>query len=119
MTFDELCPDDVGRRALRLQPASLDPARAFTAVDLSVSLDPVLGQVAAVVGLVLPLEMTVTAPSRSGFARHVFRRSLPPSVSFIPNEGGPHLVRLRELGHDRYWGACVVDVAGEPLTRSM
>ena len=117
MTLDELCPDDVGRRAIRLQPARLDPARAFEAFDLAVELDPVFGQVAAVVGLVLPLEMTVTSPSRSGFVRHVFRHIVPPSVSFIPHEGGPHLVRLRELGHNRYWGSYVVDVAGEGPAR--
>ncbi len=118
MTLDELCPDDVGRRALRLLPASSDPARAFKAVDLDVSLDPVLAQVAAVVGLQLPLELTVTAPSRAGFMRHVYRRVAPSSVSFIPHEGGPHLVRLRELGHNRYWGAYVVEVIGEPLARN-
>ena len=118
MTLDELCPDDVGRRALRLERATLDTPKAFESVDLDVSLDPVLGQVASVVGLQLPLELTVTAPSRSGFVRHVFRRSVPAQVSFIPHEGGPHLVRLRELGHNRYWGSLVVDVVGEPLART-
>ena len=118
MTLDELCPDDVGRRAVRLELARLDPPKAFEAVDVSVSLDPVLGQVAAVVGLALPLELTITAPSRSGFVRHVYRRAVPSSVSFIPREGGPHLVRLRELGHNRYWGALTVDVIGEPLART-
>lgn len=115
MTLDELCPEEVGRRALRLLPATLDPPRAFNAYDLEVGFDPTLGVEAERVGLVLPLELTITAPTRSGFVRHVYRRVVPGLITFVPKEGGLHLVRLSELGHNRYWGAYVVDVAGERL----
>lgn len=110
--LDDLCPEYVGAASIKLAPVDVSTPRAFTAVDLTVSIEPSALD-AQRVGLSLPLELTVTAPSNSGFFRHVFRRSIPSTVSFIPKEGGEHLVRLREVGHNRWYGTLVVSVAGE------
>jgi hypothetical protein len=110
--LDELCPAFVGARSLLLQVTDLAPARAFSPVQLSVAIDPIAVE-AASAGLIPPIELTITAPSRSGFFRHVYRRAAPRLITFTPREGGEHLVRLREVGHNLVWGALVVSVAGE------
>lgn len=107
--LDELCPDYVGERRLVLAVASADAiARAFGAIDLTVDYSQTMPE-----GLVLPLELTIVSPSRSNFVRRLFRRTRPSSISFIPKEGGRHIVRLREVGHNRWWGALAIDVVGE------
>lgn len=110
--IDELSPAYVGAQAIRLVAADIKRPVAFNAVDLQVSIQPTAKD-ALRVGLKLPLELTVTAPSPSGFFRHVYRSSIPSTITFTPKEGGEHLVRIREIGHNLWWGALVVDVAGE------
>ena len=67
-------------------------------------------------GLCLPLELTITGPSgRATFTRRFFRRLKPAEISFRPTEGGPTLIRLAELFHNRYFGKLVLDIAGSPL----
>lgn len=110
--LDDLAPAEAGAAAIKLQRASTTQARAFSPVDIAVSIEA-LATEAARVGLSTPLELTVTPPTASGFERRVFRRAVPSVVTFTPREGGLHLVRLREVGHNRWWGAIEIDVAGE------
>jgi hypothetical protein len=107
---NELVPDFIGRQYIKLTLARpLDLRRAFHAIDINVALETAAQEA----GLVLPLEMTVTSPSQSGFRRHVYQRVVPSQLSFTPQEGGQHLIRLREVAHNAWWGAIVVVVAGE------
>jgi hypothetical protein len=114
-TVDDICPSYVGAKRIKLLRASTETARAFTAIDLDVSIDATADTdgVLARVGLVLPLELTVTSPSAENFYRHVYRRFLPTSVTFVPHEGGRHRVVLREVFHNRFFGAIDIDIAGE------
>ena len=109
--LEELSPDYVGeaRFSLTLSPTAPAP-RAFSAVEIDVDY-----RRAAPQGVRGPFELTITSPSASGFVRKVLRRRAPTSVTFVPREGGSHLVRIAELGHNRWFGTVVVHVAGEPL----
>ena len=110
--LDEISPAYVGAQVIQLKAADLARAMAFHAVDLTVTIDPLSAEALAC-GLVLPLELTVTAPSPSGFYRHIYRFTVPSIITFTPREGGQHLVRLGEVGHNKWWGSVVVDVAGD------
>jgi hypothetical protein len=111
MTLDDICPLYVGAGArIVLVPETTEPPRAFQPFEVSVAL--ALEAVAS--GVRLPLEMTITAPTPGNFVRHIYRYLVPTRITFTPREGGPHLVRLREVGHNRWWGALAINVAGEP-----
>ena len=114
-TVDDICPSYVWTKRIKLAPATTDAPRAFNAIDLTVGIDTVADAdgVLARVGLMLPLELTVTSPSAENFFRHVYRRFIPSAVTFTPHEGGRHRVVLREVFHNRFFGALDLDVAGE------
>ncbi len=108
---DEISPDYVDKQLLVLSLADTESQpRAFRAVDISVNYDG-----AEPNGVALPLELLVKGPSVGSFFRHVYRRVVPSLVTFTPNEGGEHLVTLREVDHNRWWGSLVVNVSGEQL----
>lgn len=66
-------------------------------------------------GVVLPLVFTVQAPTVAGYYRKIFRRSVPTELVYFPISSGPHLVRLAEVGHNRFFGAFPFQVAGDPI----
>ncbi len=106
--IDELAPADVGEDMIVLANESTATPKAFTPVTITIdysACDPA--------GVMLPLELTITAPSRSGFLRRQFARTAPSSIIFTPREGGDHLVRITEVGHQRWWGKLVVTVSGD------
>jgi len=108
-TLDELAPMTVGATALTLSLAdAVTTPLAFRAVDISVDYTG-----AGSDGVALPLEMIVTGPSAQSFYRHVFRRSVPSTITFTPREGGEFHVLLREVGHNRLRGKLRVAVAGD------
>jgi hypothetical protein len=106
----ELVPGYIGEELLTVELARpLDPRRAYSPIDVAITLAPS----GVERGLALPIEIIVQAPSARYFERHLFRRSVPSSFSFTPKQGGRHLVRVQETGHNEWWGALVVDVAGD------
>lgn len=110
--IDELCPTYVGEKRLIMSLAedSLSP-RALTAINILVdyaACDPE--------GVVNPLELTIIAPTEQDFRRVRFNRSAPSTISFQPREGGRHVIRLGEVGHNRWFGFIEIDVAGESAT---
>ena len=108
---EEICPDTIGEDRFVLTLSSATPTpKAFGVVEILVDYAQ-----AAPEGVVLPLELLVQAPSSSGFVRRYYRRTAPSSVTFVPKEGGPHLVVLREVGHNRWVGKLRVSVAGDPI----
>lgn len=116
-TQDELSPTYIGQPVVTLALVRPPDERrpALKPITLSVAIDPTAkmpdGETfVASVGLSLPLEMTVTAPTKRNFQRKNFQRGVPTSVTFTPREPGRHLVRLRELGHNRWFGVIVVVV---------
>ena len=110
-TLDELAPMNVGAKALTLSLASpSEPLRAFSAIVINVDYTGAGGA-----GIVLPLEMTVVGPSSASFARKNFRRVAPSALSFTPKEGGRHLVRLREIGHNKIYGTIEMVVSGDRI----
>jgi hypothetical protein len=113
-----ISPDYIRTAVIVLSPKNpLVPVRAFQAVDIIVTPTGL----ALEAGLSLPLDLIITAPSSarigSPLRRHAFRRVVPTVVSFVPREGGPHLVVLRERNHNLFWGSLTLDVQGERLTQ--
>ena len=109
---DEVSPVTYGQDLIRLTLNRQTPTvRAFGAclIDVDYSL-------AAPAGIVLPLEFTVTSSAGAAtYQRRVYRRAAPPQISFVPREGGPHLVRLSEAHHNRWFGSLLIVVDGAPL----
>jgi hypothetical protein len=110
--IDEICPVTTGEKRIVLQLAedSLLP-RAFVPVNVEANYDACDPE-----GVVFPLELTIVAPTESNFTRVIYNRSAPTTISFKPREGGKHVVRLGEIGHNRWFGYIEIAVAGEPAT---
>jgi len=116
-TADDLSPRSLGTRRLTLTlSAETQVLAAFRPLTVDVDYSA-----AAPEGVVLPLEMTIVGPrgaterSPRFFARHFYRRTRPSSLTFIPTEGGDYLVRVAEVGHNRWWGALALSVTGDDL----
>lgn len=109
--LDEISPREVGEDRLRLQLTSPNQLlRAFEPILINVDYSRALPE-----GVVLPLELTVTAPSEVNSVRVVYPRFIPQQVAFTPREGGSHLVRVAELYHNQWWGKLVLEIAGDRL----
>jgi|SRR6187551_293641 len=109
---DEVSPVTYGQDLIRLTLSQQTPTvRAFAACLIEVDYSKTLPA-----GIVLPLEFTVTSSGGASTAqRRVYRRLAPSLISFIPREGGPHLVRLAEAHHNRWFGSLLIEVDGSPL----
>lgn len=65
-------------------------------------------------GVTLPIEIQVTSGSSApSFRRVVYRSQVPTRFVLTPREGGPHVVRVRELYHQRAVGVLHLDVQGD------
>jgi hypothetical protein len=112
---DEVSPVTYGQDLIRLTLSQqTQTVRAFGAclidVDYSLTLPA---------GIVLPLEFTVSSSAGAAtYQRRVFRRLAPLQISFLPREGGPHLVRLAESHHNRWFGSLLIEVDGATLQQS-
>ena len=114
--IDAISPAYARSAALSLTPANpLVPARAFQPFGVLVAVTGL----ALETGLSFPLDLTITPPSarlgakgRAAVVRHAFRRVVPSRLSFVPREGGIHLIKLAERQHNLFWGYLVVDVLG-------
>lgn len=115
---DEISPPEYGQDliGLALSSAQNGPAptpRQFQIVTIDVDYsgcDPA--------GVVLPLEFTVSSESGAAvFQRKIFRHFAPRQLSFVPREGGAHLIRFGEQHHNRWFGALTVDVLGERVNQ--
>ncbi len=111
--LDEIAPAYIGedRIDLSLDPSIVTPS-AFVPVLVNVSYARCAPE-----GVLLPLVFEAQGPSPESFVRRVFRRAAPNSVLFTPREGGPHLVTVREVAHNRWWGRLRLSVEGETLDR--
>lgn len=106
---EEICPGYVGDERLTLELARpLEPPTAFRVVEVLVGYAE---------GTSCPIEFSVSGPTIAKNRSRIYRRRPPRSVSFIPREGGAHLVRVRELTHNRWYGQLVIDVIGETEQR--
>lgn len=107
---DEICPGYIGTQLITLslaQPEEAPRAFRFVLIDVDYSAADEVG------GIVLPLEVMVTAPTMANFDRTYLERVASVQIGFLPVEGGRHLVTLREVAHNRAYGTLVVDVAGD------
>jgi hypothetical protein len=109
---DEICPAYVGEDRIRVTLGPDETPRAFTPVRILVDYsgcDPD--------GIVLPVEIFVRAPSRSGCVRRIISSGSPPTdfAWWTPCEGGLHVVLVREIYHCNWWGCLRVNVTGERL----
>lgn len=110
--IDEISPTYVGEKRISLALAedSRSP-RAFVPINIDVDYSACEPE-----GVVHPLELTIVAPTESDFRRARYVRSSPSTISFRPREGGRHVIRLGEIGHNRWFGILEITVAGESAT---
>jgi hypothetical protein len=100
-----------GRIRLELAPELINiPLLAFSIVIINVNYDD-----CAPAGIVLPLELTITAPSPEGYVRKKYSRAKPRTIFFRPDEGGTYLVRLSELAHNEWHGNLKVVISGDSV----
>jgi hypothetical protein len=108
-TPQELAPSGYGEDLIVLTLSTDTPSpAAFSVVDVDIDYDA-----CEPTGIILPIELTITAPNAEHYVRHVYRSSRPSQISFIPKEGGVHLVRIREVAHNAWFGVLLVTVAGD------
>jgi hypothetical protein len=107
---DEICPGYIGTELITISLALPDiEPRSFQYVLLNVD----YSATDEIGGIVLPLELMVTAPTISNFRRTIFDLVATPQLSFQPQEAGEHLIVLREVAHNRVYGKLLIQVAGE------
>ena len=113
---DEISPRTLGEDRIDLMLSADTPSPiVFAPVVIEIGYDRCDPN-----GIVLPLLFTVTGPSgKASFQRHFFRRLKPTEITFRPTEGGTTLLRLAEMFHNRWFGALVIDVAGDPIDRGV
>jgi hypothetical protein len=111
-SLDELSPDYLGedRIGVSLSQDTPTPA-AFAPVTLDIDYSECMPE-----GVVLPLELIVRGPSTSSNQHKIFSRHAPSTITFKPREGGFHLVTLREVAHNRWWGRLKFQVSGSELS---
>jgi hypothetical protein len=109
--IDEMSPSYIREKRVDLTlDASVSKVRAFQPALLNISYERVKPE-----GMMLPLVLEVQGPSAQSYQRREFTKTLPVAFIFTPREGGPHLVTLREVGHNRWWGSLTLDAEGELL----
>jgi hypothetical protein len=109
VNLDELSPAYIGEDRIKL---SLDPATdpavvgrpTVILVDYS-SCDPE--------GTALPLDFIVQGPTAVSYFEHVYRRTRPDRIIFVPKAAGVHLVVLREQRHNRWFGRLQFSIVGD------
>lgn len=110
-TLDEISPRYVREKRLDLKlDASQLTVRAFQPVLVNVGYARAKPE-----GVMMPLVLEVQGPSPLSYQRREYTKALPVSFIFTPREGGPHLVTLREVAHNKWWASLNLDVEGELL----
>jgi hypothetical protein len=110
--IDQIAPSSTGEDRINLAlhedtPAAREGAPVLVVPDF----DDCLPE-----GASLPLRYTVADPDGTLIEERTFQRFRPAVLEFTPTRGGPHLVRLAELFHNRWFGALVVNVDGDERT---
>lgn len=109
--LDLICPSNVGDEAFTLRVTSHrqgQPIATFETVVIEIDYTG-----AGAVGPVLPIEVIVsTLADRRAFERVVYRSTPPAQAIVRPTTAGRWLVTVREVAHDRAWGAVELDVIG-------
>jgi hypothetical protein len=109
VNLDELSPAYVGedRITLSLDPAT-DPATVGRPIAILVDYsrcDPE--------GTALPLDFVVQGPTKASYAEHVYRKTRPDRIIFVPKAAGEHLVVIREQRHNRWFGQLRFTIIGD------
>lgn len=113
LSLEELSPSYVRERRIDLSLAvDSESPLALRSVLIEVSYSRTMPE-----GVVLPLVFEVHGPSADSYLRREYLRSAPRNIIFTPREGGRHMVSLREIAHNKWWGSLIFDVAGERILR--
>lgn len=108
--LDELSPLYLGEDRIVLSLMSGLTPRAFRSIIIDVDYAAADPQ-----GVVLPLKLIVQGPSSGSYQTRIFSRVAPARLAFMPREGGSHLVVLREVAHNRWFGRLRFTVDGPLL----
>jgi len=108
-TIDELAPRSVRekRLTLTLDPEA-PPPRAFRPIVVLADYKRAQPE-----GVAVPMLFEVQAPGAENYRRRTFTRKAPGFVIFVPRESGRHLVILREVAHNRWFGSLVIEVSAK------
>jgi hypothetical protein len=109
--IEELSPTYLGETRIVLSCLTEESrVLAHHPIEVSIDVTEALPE-----GLVLPLELIVQGPSVGSHQRKVFSRTVPSTIIFTPREGGLHLIKIAELGHNKWWGSTKIAIAGDQL----
>lgn len=115
LLLEEISPRYIREKRLDLTlDQSVTAPSAFNPILVNVSYARTLPD-----GVMLPLVLEVQGPSPQSYQRREYTTVRPDGIIFTPREGGVHLVVLREVAHNRFWGRLRIDVAGELLRPQM
>jgi hypothetical protein len=109
-TIDELSPAYVRDKRFDLAVELGAKVAAGRPLLLTVSYKRALPE-----GVMLPLVLEVQGPSAQSYVRREYTKAAPSAIIFTPQEGGPFVVTLREVAHNRWWGSLNLTVEGEML----
>ena len=113
-TVDILSPAYVGedRITIELNKATQNP-RVRDALVIDIDYTATMPE-----GTTPPIEIVYkSAVDPDAYGRVVYRSRLPTSFSFSPLSAGNYLIRLRELGHNRWQGRLEIDVSGDEFSQ--
>ena len=108
--LDEISPPEVKERRLALSLAETATPTAGVPLVISVDYTKTLPD-----GVVLPLIVEVQGPSPSSYTRREYTRGAPESIIVTPKEGGRHIVTVREVAHNKWWGGLQFEAEGADL----
>jgi hypothetical protein len=111
MSYQEMLSDDTLGASMIVLALGVDSSSPIESTPCVVTCDY---SRALPNGVVLPVLVQVFRPDGTKLVERVLSRVLPDSVDFLPDVGGKHLVRIAETNHNRWFGALVVDVIGDP-----
>lgn len=115
--LDEISPPFAGGRRITL---TVSPTTGELRANRAIQIDIDYSDADSDGGVMLPMELIVRPPTeRSGFVRKVFRRVFPKAVTIFPLSEGTHLVTMREISHNRFFGSLFLEIEGDPLNEGL
>lgn len=109
--LEELAESRVRSRKIKLAPAQQVQIQANRSFVLSVDYSDTAPE-----GISLPLILEVTGPGT--YRRRDFLLVAPQSIVITPQEGGDHMVTLREFAHNKWFGSYGFTAEGPGLFRA-
>jgi hypothetical protein len=114
--LDTFAPLTVGAMRLKL---SLDASTLIPRAGGSVLVNVDYSEADPDGGVVLPLGLIIQAPTVAGYRTKTYTSVRPDQIPCPLITAGEHLVTLKELGHNLFFGALRFTVIGDPIDQPL